>query len=178
MPNARPSLVPPPVWTLLFGAAMWEADRRWPLITVVAPPWNRLGWCVMALAFIAPFTAIRRFGRAGTTVSPHQPDAASVLVTDGVYAWTRNPMYLGLTVALVGWAVRLGSLTAFAGPLLFVPLLARVQILPEERALRARFGREYQDYCARVNRWLGRRSRGQPPAAPTAGGRSPPPSSP
>jgi protein-S-isoprenylcysteine O-methyltransferase Ste14 len=146
---------------------MWELGRRWPLVTVVAAPWHRLGWCVMALAFIAPFAAIREFGQAGTTVSPHQPQKASALVTGGIYAWTRNPMYLGLATALVGWAVSLGALSAFAGPLFFVPLIVRVQILPEERALRARFGGEYEDYCERVNRWLGRRTRGRPAGPPT-----------
>jgi protein-S-isoprenylcysteine O-methyltransferase Ste14 len=155
----RPSLIPPPVWMLIVGIAMWELNRRWPLVIVIPAPWNRLGWCVMVVAFIAPFAAISQFGRAGTTVSPHQPGETSTLVTGGVYAWTRNPMYLGLMLVLLGWATRLGTLTAFAGPVIFVPLIERVQILPEEHALRARFGREYEDYCARVNRWLGRRSR-------------------
>ena len=136
---------------------MWELQRRWPVVTVIPAPWNRLGWGVMVLAFVAPFAAIQQFGRAGTTVSPHQPEAANALVTRGVYSWTRNPMYLGLTILLVGWAASLGALTAFAGPALFVPLMVRMQILPEERALRVRFGKEYEDYCARVNRWLGRR---------------------
>jgi len=112
----------------------------------------------MVVAFIAPFAAIRQFGRAGTTVNPHQPEETSALVTGGVYAWTRNPMYLGLTIVLIGWATRLGTLTPFAGPVIFVPLIERVQILPEEHVLRARFGKEYQDYCARVYRWLGRRA--------------------
>lgn len=155
----RPSLIPPPVWALLVGAAMWELNHRWPLVTVIPAPWNRLGWCVMVLAFIAPFAAISQFGHAGTTVSPHQPEATTVLVTDGVFAWTRNPMYLGLTTALIGWAGSLGTLSAFAGPLLFVPLIERLQILPEEQALRARFGKAYDQYCARVNRWLGRSTR-------------------
>ena len=153
---------------------MWELAHRWPLVMLVAAPWHRMGWCVMVLAFVAPFAAIHQFAQAGTTVSPHQPQKASVLVTGGVYAWTRNPMYLALAMALVGWAVSLGALSAFAGPLLFVPLIVRVQILPEERALRARFGAEYEDYCARVNRWLGRRTRPRPAGAPTAAVRSPP----
>jgi protein-S-isoprenylcysteine O-methyltransferase Ste14 len=167
----RPSLIPPPVWMLLVGVAMWELERRWPLVTVISAPWNRIGWCVMVVAFIAPFAAISQFGHAGTTVNPHQPEQTSALVTGGIYAWTRNPMYLGLTIALIGWAMRLGALTPFVGPVLFLPLIERVQILPEERVLRARFGREYEDYCARVNRWLGRRRI-------TAAARSPPPSSP
>jgi protein-S-isoprenylcysteine O-methyltransferase Ste14 len=144
---------------LIVGIAMWELNRHWPVVTVIPPPWNRLGWFVMVVAFIAPVAAISQFGHAGTTVSPHQPETTTALVTGGVYAWTRNPMYLGLTIVLIGWAARLGTLTPFAGPVLFVPLIERVQIVPEESALRARFGKEYEDYCARVNRWLGRSAR-------------------
>jgi protein-S-isoprenylcysteine O-methyltransferase Ste14 len=144
---------------LIVGVAMWELNRRWPVVTVIPAPWSRLGWGLMVVAFIAPFAALHQFGRAGTTVNPHQPEKTSALVTGGIYAWTRNPMYLGLTLVLIGWAARLGTLTPFAGPLLFVLLIERVQILPEEQALRARFGREYEDYCARVSRWLGRRAR-------------------
>ena len=142
---------------LIVGIAMWELNRRFPLVIVIPAPWNRLGWCIMVVAFIAPFAAISQFGQAGTTVNPHRPGETSALVTSGVYAWTRNPMYLGLTIVLIGWATRLGTLTPFVGPVMFVPLIERVQILPEEHALRARFGKEYEDYCTRVNRWLGRR---------------------
>lgn len=154
----RPSLIPPPVWMLIVGITMWELNRRWPIVTVIPAPWNRLGWCVMVVAFIAPFAAISQFGQAGTTVNPHRPEETSALVTGGVYGWTRNPMYLGLMIVLIGWATRLGSLSPFAGPVIFVPLIERLQILPEEHVLRARFGKEYEDYCARVNRWLGRRA--------------------
>jgi protein-S-isoprenylcysteine O-methyltransferase Ste14 len=136
---------------------MWTLNRYWPLLTLISSPWNRLGWFVMALAAIAPIAALTEFRRAETTVDPHKPETATALVTTGVYAWTRNPMYLGLSVLLVGWAIRLGTLSPLAGPLLFVPLIQRVQIRVEEHALRVVFGRDYEDYCHRVNRWLGRR---------------------
>jgi protein-S-isoprenylcysteine O-methyltransferase Ste14 len=145
---------------LIIGIAMWELNRHWPIATLISVPWNRLGWCVVVTALIAPFAAIRKFGQAGTTVNPHQPEQTSALVTGGIYAWTRNPMYLGLTMVLIGWATSLGTLTPFAGPVLFVLLIEWVQIHPEEHALSVRFGKEYADYCARVNRWFGRRLRG------------------
>jgi protein-S-isoprenylcysteine O-methyltransferase Ste14 len=140
---------------LIFAAAMWALNRYYPVLTVVAEPWSRLGWCVMALAPIAPIAAFIQFRRAHTTVNPHTPEAATTLVTTGVYAWTRNPMYLGLTLLLLGWAIRLGTLSPLVGPLLFVPLIQHIQIRPEEHALRAQFGKDYDRYCQRVNRWLG-----------------------
>jgi len=110
----------------------------------------------MMLAPLAPIAAIIQFRRAHTTVNPHKLEAPTELVTSGVYAWTRNPMYLGLSILLLGWAIKLGTLTPFAGPFLFIPLIQYVQIRPEEHTLRTRFGRDYDQYCHRVNRWLGR----------------------
>ena len=119
----------------------------------------RLTIRVVAIAAVVPIRAISQFRRAQTTVNPHEPGTATTLVTSGIYAWTRNPMYLGLATLLLGWAIRLGTLSPFAGPLLFIPMIQRIQILPEEQALRARFGSDYEQYCERVNRWLGRKRR-------------------
>jgi protein-S-isoprenylcysteine O-methyltransferase Ste14 len=101
--------------------------------------------------------AFFQFWRARTTINPHRPQSASTLVTSGVYAWTRNPMYLGLAVLLLGWGIHLGTLTPLVLAPLFIPFICRVQILAEEQALQARFGEDYARYCRRVNRWLGRR---------------------
>lgn len=111
----------------------------------------------MAIAPIAPIGALVEFRRADTTTNPHKPESARTLVTSGVYRWTRNPMYLGLSFLLLGWAIELGTLGALAGPLFFAVLIQYVQIRPEEHALRARFEEDYAYYCGRVNRWLGRR---------------------
>jgi protein-S-isoprenylcysteine O-methyltransferase Ste14 len=154
----RTSLVPPPIWMLIFGVAMWAVNRHWPLLTIVPGTWIRLGWGLMAIAPIAPVAAFVEFRRANTTVNPHKPESASRLVTSGVYRWTRNPMYLGLSILLWGWAIELGTLSAFMGPLLFVAVIQHVQIRPEEHALRMRFGKDYETYCGRVNRWLGKRA--------------------
>ena len=94
------------------------------------------------------------FRRGKTTVNPMTPEAASTLVTAGVYRWTRNPMYLGFGVALVGWAVWLANGAAFVPLFLYVLYMNRFQIGPEERALEARFGAAFTDYRKRVRRWL------------------------
>lgn len=154
----RASPVPPPIWTLIFAMAMWGLDRYYPLLSVIPAPWNELGWYVMAIGPVAPIAAFVQFRKAGTTVNPHRPETARALVSSGVYRWTRNPMYLGLLLVLVGWAVALGRLSEMAGPPLFIVLLERVQIRPEELALRRRFGEDYDRFCHQVNRWIGRRA--------------------
>jgi len=136
---------------------MWALNHYCPVLTIIPEPWSwRLGGCVMVTAPIAPIAAFIQFRWARTTVNPHKPETATALVTSGVYAWTRNPMYLGLSILLLGWAIKLGTLSPLSGPLLFIPLIWHVQILPEEHALRMRFGKDYDQYCQRVNRWLGR----------------------
>ena len=80
---------------------------------------------------------------------------ATHLVTSGLYRWSRNPMYCGLLIALLGWGAILGSLAPLAAVILLQRILVIVQIKPEELALEARFGDAYRDYKRRVNRWIG-----------------------
>lgn len=98
--------------------------------------------------------AVRRFFAAGTTVEPFDPSEASVLVTDGPNAFTRNPMYVGMAGVLVAHALARGGWATWLPVAGFVAVIDRVQVQPEEAALRARFGAEYDDYCRRVRRWL------------------------
>lgn len=89
-----------------------------------------------------------------TTVDPLRPDAATSVVSSGIYRHSRNPMYLGFALMLAAWAVQLGSAVALIGVPLFVFYMNRFQILPEERLLREKFGAPYQAYLGRVRRWI------------------------
>jgi protein-S-isoprenylcysteine O-methyltransferase Ste14 len=100
----------------------------------------------------------REFRARGTTVEPFDPSRATVLVTTGVNAVTRNPMYVGMAGVLVANAIRRGSWTALLPVAVFTVVIDRLQIAAEERALAASFGAEYDAYRASVPRWLGRRS--------------------
>ena len=94
------------------------------------------------------------FRRASTTVNPLRPEGVSSLVTSGIYRVTRNPMYLGFLLALIGWAIWLGHpLSALMVPL-FVAYMSRFQIGPEERVLRAQFGDAFGAYSATTRRWV------------------------
>jgi protein-S-isoprenylcysteine O-methyltransferase Ste14 len=98
------------------------------------------------------------FRQGGTTVDPVHPERASTLVTSGPNSVTRNPMYVGLAGLLLANAVRRGSWLALVPLAGFVAVIDRLQIAPEERALRAKFGTAYDEYCAAVPRWIDRRS--------------------
>ena len=146
--------IPPPVVALLIGAAMWFAAHRGVVLDVPLVV-RTVAFIVLALAGGA--TAIAgnlEFRRAKTTVNPFKPQNATALVTSGVYLFTRNPMYLGLTLLILGWAAFLCSAWALAGPVVFVLYIRRFQIEPEEKILSAKFGAAYAEYVSRVRRWL------------------------
>jgi protein-S-isoprenylcysteine O-methyltransferase Ste14 len=146
--------VPPPLVALVIAAAMWGISRATPSVDVSAR--IRLGAAIaIALAGAAVAIAgVAAFRRAKTTVNPLNPETSSSLVTSGVYRLTRNPMYVGIALALVAWAVFLSSGWALLGPLIFVLYMTRFQIVPEERVLSSMFGEAYAAYRARVRRWL------------------------
>jgi protein-S-isoprenylcysteine O-methyltransferase Ste14 len=149
--------IPPPFIMILAAAVMWLLHAVLPVARLIDPPWHRLGLLAMVAGVGVAAAAFLRFRRAGTTVDPRDPSKASRLVTDGVFAWSRNPMYLGLLLVLAGLAVMFGSIGPWLVPPLFVAAVTFLQIKPEEQALQTRFGQGYADYCRRTSRWIGRR---------------------
>ena len=83
-----------------------------------------------------------------------KPGSTSHLVTSGLYRYSRNPMYLGLLMMLIGWGLYLGSLSPLSMLPLFIRLLTKKQIEPEEIILMDKFGQEYKYYQQRVRRWI------------------------
>lgn len=93
-------------------------------------------------------------GEAETTLDARDPARATALVTTGVFSYTRNPLYLGLTGLLVAHALWLGSRRALVPAGAFVLAIDQLQIPAEEAALVEKFGKAYRAYTARVPRWL------------------------
>jgi len=139
---------------LLVAATMWGAAKLQTPIQV--EPVLRIGLLVVLnlTALVFGLGGIITFRLAKTTINPVQIDQVARVVTGGIYRFTRNPMYVGLTALLTMWAVHLAVPLALLGPLFFALFTHRFQILPEERMMRAKFGKEYDDYCKRVRRWI------------------------
>lgn len=123
-----------------------------PLAAFNAPAWLIALEAIAAIAFLLP--AIVSFARHKTTVNPQSPKAATTLVTSGIYSITRNPMYVGMLILLIAFVLWLGALSAVLAVFAFFVMIDRFQIRGEERALIQLFGKPYQDYAARVMRWL------------------------
>lgn len=152
--NSLELKIPPPVVTVLVGAAMWGVSRVAPSIEIPAFARVVVAIVIAVAGVVIAAAGMHLFRRAGTTVSPVKPQATSRLVTSGIYRVTRNPMYLGLLCVLVAWAVFLSSAWALLGVGAFMLYMGRFQIGPEERMLTALFGAPYKAYCSKVRRWL------------------------
>ena len=113
---------------------------------------------ISLVSFSMAGSAASRFRQSGTTFEPFQPDQASVLVTSGANAASRNPMYVGMAGLLLAHAVWRGSWSALLPLVGFVVFIDRVQIQAEETALLEKFGAAYEAYQATTPRWLDRRS--------------------
>jgi len=146
--------VPPPLLVLVGAAAAWAAARAWPAPTLLLPWQRALGVALIVAGVIVNLAPKRHFRRAGTTVNPLRPQRASALVESGLHRHSRNPMYVGHALALLGWVLWLGHPAACAALAIYLLYADRVQIPREEAALQARFGARYTDYCRRVRRWL------------------------
>lgn len=156
--NDRPHVlelkIPPAALVAFTGALMWLASAATSATSLVIPG-RTLGAAILMLTgVIISGLGVASFRRARTTVNPMKPGSASVLVDGGIYRRTRNPMYLGFLVALLGWAVFLSNLVAFLPLPAFVFYMNHFQIEPEEKALIALFGQTFVTYKTRVRRWL------------------------
>ena len=151
--KALETRIPPPVVALVLAFLMWNGSVWSGAAT--PPAWRMTGVvALMVLGVLCDLSGLWAFYRARTTVNPMKPGAVSAMVTQGIYRWTRNPMYLGLCLFLSAAAVYLWSPWALLGPVAFVAYINRFQIGPEERVMRERFGEAYEAYCRRVRRWV------------------------
>jgi len=147
------SKVPPPAVMLAMALLMWAVSRAAPPFHFDVPARNWLTVILVSAGFVTGLSGVVTFRHAKTTLNPLKPHASS-LVTWGVYAISRNPMYLGGLIMLLGWAIFLSNVLAFLCLPLYVLYINRFQIAPEERVLTSLFGQTYVAYQARARRWL------------------------
>jgi protein-S-isoprenylcysteine O-methyltransferase Ste14 len=146
--------IPPPALAVIFAAAMWGLSKLAPGVAASLAARVIVAVPVVLIGAAFSVAGMLSFRRAGTTINPLKPEAATSFVSSGIYRVTRNPMYVGLAICLLGWTIYLGSPWALAGVAAFVLYIDRFQVRPEERALATLFGPEYEAYKARVRRWL------------------------
>jgi protein-S-isoprenylcysteine O-methyltransferase Ste14 len=146
--------IPPPLVLGLVALLMWLLSKTLPPVAVAFDSRMAVALGIAAIGGFISVAGAFAFRRARTTTNPLRPHQASALVTRGIYRVTRNPMYVGLMLVLLAWAVVLGSPLSLAGPVLFIIYMNRFQIGPEEAVMAAKFGDAYETYRARVRRWI------------------------
>ncbi|KWV58793.1 hypothetical protein AS156_03345 [Bradyrhizobium macuxiense] len=145
--------LPPPIWTLIYlllGVALsWWLS--WPTLPGLPLPLS--GMALVVVAFVLPVWAFVLFRREGTEIEPTSPTNRA-LVTSGPYRLTRNPMYCGLVLLALGIAIWVGAAPMFIAPVAVFATANWVHIPFEEAKMRRQFGAAYDDYAARVRRWI------------------------
>ena len=142
----------PLAWLVAALIAMFCLDRWFPVFSLVQAPynWSGLGLTIPGLA-ITLHSGIA-FLKVKTGLLPFSE--ASQLVTDGLYRYSRNPMYLGMAAFLFGLAILYGSLSVVVPAFLFVWIIDRQFIRNEELFLLDTFGSDYREYLESVRRWI------------------------
>ena len=146
--------IPPLLQLIICILLIWLLSELLPVVAMDNLLRHSLAGTLAGLAFAIAAAGIISFHMAGTTVDPRYPEKASMLVTNGIYKLTRNPMYLALTLLLTGYCIYLGTAFGLFIVAAFIHHITKFQIIPEEEALERQFGEAFLDYKARVRRWI------------------------
>lgn len=147
--------IPPPLVALIVIFCMWYLNSMLHQAQVQIPYSWIAALLLAAAGILIAMAGIFSFRRKETTVNPLAPEKASSLVDEGVYEFTRNPMYLGLLLGIIAWAVLLSNwLTLIIFSSIFVVYMNLFQIRYEEEALESIFGEQYLAYKSKVRRWI------------------------
>lgn len=147
--------IPPPIQTFVAGALMYGIDSIFPMSLYIVG--GLVSLMVISLLLISAgllLPAAFSFWKNKTTVNPVKPENATTLVVEGVYKYSRNPMYVGMAAALLAWGVFLANPFNVLVFVLYIYVITEIQIKPEEKALIKIFGQDFRDYCETVRRWI------------------------
>ena len=142
----------PTTYLLIAIVVLIALHFLFPGIRIIPPLWNLLGVIPLTLGVTINLVTDKAFHKAHTTVKPFEE--SSVLITNSAFRISRNPMYLGFVLILIGIAFLVGTLTPYVVVLAFAILMDRMYIIVEERMLAAKFGAEWEEYKQRTRRWL------------------------
>ena len=142
----------PPNYFMLFVALAIILHFIFPIIKFIGPPYRYIGILLIIFGIVLNLAVWKTFRKLKTTIETYNlPDK---LATSGFFKISRNPLYLGMVLILLGESVLLGSLISFLFPVLLFILLDKIAIPAEEENLEKKFGRKYRDYKNKVRRWI------------------------
>ena len=133
--------IPPPIVTLVSALLIFFSKELFPNYTFDYQSTLSIGIFISGLMIL--ISAVSLFKKKETTVNPMSPEKASSLVVDGVFKYTRNPMYLGMSVVLLSISIQFNLIGGLLIVCLFVAYITAFQIIPEEEAMEENFGQDY-----------------------------------
>jgi protein-S-isoprenylcysteine O-methyltransferase Ste14 len=146
--------IPPLFLTLIFGILMWWASKKFNNLSFDNLFLKTMSIMIFIFGIVIALIAVGLFRKEDTTVDPTNPKNSSSLVTNGIYGYTRNPMYLGFLSWLLGFGLFIGNPINLLFVVIFLVYMNEFQIKPEESTLCELFGEEYIEYKSRVKRWI------------------------
>tara|TARA_R110002167_G_scaffold180956_25_gene381213 strand:+ start:1413 stop:1883 length:471 start_codon:yes stop_codon:yes gene_type:complete len=146
--------VPPPIVTFIFGVLMFCLDALYSVELEISVARSGLIATSLIVALFLLFPALIQFYKNKTTVNPFKPEKTNTLVVEGVYRYSRNPMYLGMALVLLAWGIFLSNPFNLILFFSFILYMNYFQIKPEEYALEHLFGEDFTRYKLNVRRWL------------------------
>jgi protein-S-isoprenylcysteine O-methyltransferase Ste14 len=144
--------IPPPIVTLVFGLSIYFSREMFQAFEARYSFY--LGIFLLFLGLFILISAVRLFRKDKTTVNPLSPEQATKLVTDGIFKYSRNPMYLGMAFVLGSIAVFFNLIGGIILIALFCAYITKFQIIPEERAMRDLFSDDFDKYTKVTRRWI------------------------
>ncbi len=142
----------PPTWLLISILLMIGLHLALPIAAIIPAAWSLFGLIPLILGVAINLIADWVFHQLSTSVNPFEKPAA--LATSGVFQVSRNPMYLGFVLILIGVAILLGSLTPFLVIVPFFVWMDQAYIRVEEQSMMEKFGSKWLDYKFTTRRWL------------------------
>lgn len=142
----------PLAWLLIAVLAGFGLHTFWPMGEYLRRPWTWLGSAPLLFGLYMAASSAAAFRRAETGLIPFSE--ATQIVTTGFFRYTRNPMYLGMVLCLLGLSMLAGTVTTLLPVPMFIWVIDRNFIRGEERFMERAFGEEYRAYRKRVRRWL------------------------
>ena len=145
------TLIPPPIVTIVFLFVIFFTKDIF-RFSIELP--TLLGYITIVAGLIIIFVAAKQFKAANTTINPTKPETASVLVSNGVFSYSRNPMYLGMLIIIIGLSIIHNLIAIIVFMPLWIIYMINFQIIPEEEAMKILFKEEFLNYSKKTRRWI------------------------
>ena len=145
------TLIPPPIVTIVFLFVIFFTKDLF-RFSLTLP--SSLGFIIILVGLTIIFIAARQFKAVNTTINPIKPENASVLVNNGIFSYSRNPMYLGMLLIIIGFSIIQNLMAIIAIMPIWIIYMTYFQIIPEEEAMEILFKESFMNYCKKTRRWI------------------------